>query len=471
MNKNEICFLSAYEMKEKIARQELTSREITETIIERIEKINPIINAYCTKTFDFARKMAEAADKGIKKGEKTGLLNGIPTSIKDLNLTGGIRTTLGSMIFEDNIPEDDELVVKRLKDAGIVLLGKTNTPEFGHKAVTDNLIFGESKNPWDRERTTGGSSGGAAAAVASGISPLAQGSDGGGSIRIPSCLCGVFGLKPSYGRVPKLWEKISFNRLSHNGPITRFVKDAALMLDAISSYSSVDKYSLSSPEKPYIESLKEIPKRVKIGYSLDLGDVKALDPEIKKKILESLDKFEKLDWPVEEIKIKLKQLYRSFISLVTAGYAYDYSKYLKDWEEKMTPTFVNMIRAGISYTGMDIMHAELQSIKIYNQFTEYFKHYDILITPTTAVTAFELGKMYPDQIEGKTVSPVGWMPFTYPFNLTGHPAASIPCGWSAERLPIGMQIVGPSNDDKLVLQVSKAFEEISPWQNRRPDFD
>jgi len=284
-------------------------------------------------------------------------------------------------------------------------------------------------------------------------------------------LDGVFGLKPSYGRVPKLWEKISFNRLSHNGPITRFVKDAALMLDAISSYSSVDKYSLSSPEKPYIESLKEIPKRVKIGYSLDLGDVKALDPEIKKKILESLDKFEKLDWPVEEIKIKLKQLYRSFISLVTAGYAYDYSKYLKDWEEKMTPTFVNMIRAGISYTGMDIMHAELQSIKIYNQFTEYFKHYDILITPTTAVTAFELGKMYPDQIEGKTVSPVGWMPFTYPFNLTGHPAASIPCGWSAERLPIGMQIVGPSNDDKLVLQVSKAFEEISPWQNRRPDFD
>ena len=229
MSKKEICFLPAYKMKEKIVNQELTSLELTEIIIERIERINPIINAYCTPTFDLARKMANQADKKIKIGEELGLLSGIPLSIKDLNETVGIRTTFGSNIFRENIPEDDELLVKRLKDAGAILLGKTNTPEFGHKAVTNNFIFGETKNPWNLNRTPGGSSGGAAAAVASGLSPLAQGSDGGGSIRIPSSLCGVYGLKPSYGRVPRLWDKISFYRLSHNGPIVRYVQDAALM--------------------------------------------------------------------------------------------------------------------------------------------------------------------------------------------------------------------------------------------------
>jgi len=470
MNKEEICFMSAIDMFEAIKRQELTSVEITETIIERIERINPIVNAYCTTTFDLAREMAKAADKRVKKSEKIGLLNGIPTSIKDLNKTGGIRTTFGCVIFKDNIPDKDELVVKRLKDAGIVLLGKTNAPEFGHKAVTDNMIFGETKNPWNRKRTSGGSSGGAAVAIASGMGPLAQGSDGGGSIRIPSCLCGVYGIKPSYGRVPYLRDKISFHRLSDNGPIVRNVKDAALMLDIMAGSNDVDKYTLSNPETSYINALKKIPKNIKIGYSLDLGYVKAIDPEIKKCFVDSVHKFEKLDWSVEEIKIKLKQAYRSFVTIVTAGLAYDYKKYLKDWKEKMTPTFVNLIEAGLNTTGMDLMHAELQSINFYNQFTEFFKNFDILLTPTTAVTAFELGKMFPDRIGDKAVSPAGWMPYTYPFNLTGHPAASIPCGWSDEGLPIGMQIIGPRANDKLVLQVSKAFEEVAPWQDKRPNF-
>ena len=469
MSKKELCFLPAYKMKEKIVNQELTSLELTETLVERIEKINPIINAYCTTTFDIARDMARKADDKVKKGEKLGLLNGIPVSIKDLNETAGIRTTFGSNIFKDNIPEKDELFVKRLKDAGIVLLGKTNTPEFGHKAVTDNFIFGETKNPWNLKRTPGGSSGGAAAAVASGLSPLAHGSDGGGSIRIPSSLCGVYGLKPSYGRVPRLWEKISFNRLSHNGSIVRYVKDAALMLDVIAGSSTIDKYSLCNPERSYVEALKEIPKKLRIGYSLDLGYVKAIDPEVKKCVIESMDKFEKIGWSVDEVKIKLKQAYRSFITIVCAGYAYDYQKYLKDWKDKMTPSFVKMIGVGLTVNGIDIMHAEMQGLKFYNQFTDYFKNYDILITPTIAITAFDLGKMYPDQIESKTVSPTGWMPFTYPFNMTGHPVATIPCGWSSEGLPIGMQIVGPPQNDELVLKVSKAFEEISPWQKRIPE--
>lgn len=462
--------MPAYEMEEKIKSQEMSSLEITETIIERIEKINPIINAYCTPTFDLAREMAEAADNKVKKGEKLGLLNGIPTSIKDLNETGGIRTTFGSIIFENNVPDKDELIVKKLKEAGIVLLGKTNTPEFGHKGVTHNMIFGETKNPWNQERTPGGSSGGAAAAIASGMGPLAQGSDGGGSIRIPSSLCGVYGLKPNYGRVPRLWDKISFYKLSTNGPIVRYVKDAALMLDVMAGLNDVDKYSLSDPKIPFMEALKEIPKNLKIGYSLDLGFVKAIDPEVSKCIIDSVYKFEKLNWVVEEVKIKLKHAYKTFVTIITTGLAYDYRNYLKDWEEKITPTFIKLIKVGINITALDLMQAELQSLKFYNYFTEYFKNFDILITPTTAVTAFELGKMYPDKIAGKTVSPAGWLPFTYPFNLTGHPAASIPCGWSSEGLPIGMQIIGPRANEKLVLQVSKAFEEIAPWQDKRPEF-
>jgi len=471
MRKEDICFMSACDMLDAIKNQELTSEEITETIIEKIEKINPIINAYCTPTFDLAREMAKEADKKVKMGEKLGLLNGIPTSIKDLVETGGIRTTFGCVIFENNIPDKDQLVVTRLKDAGIVNLGKTNTPAFGHKAVTDNKIFGETKNPWNLERTPGGSSGGAAAAVASGIGPLALGSDGGGSIRIPSCLCGVYGIKPSYGRIPRFWDKINFHRLSHYGPIARYVKDAALMLDVMAGPSDIDQYSLSRPEISYLDTLTEIPKNIKIGYLLDLGYVKAIDPEIKKCVEDSVQKFEKLGWSVEKAKIKLKQAYRSFITIVVAGFAYDYKKYLKDWKERLSPTFVRLIEAGINITGMDLMHAELQSINVYNQFTEFFNKFDILITPTTAVTAFELGKMYPDEIEGVTVSPVGWMPFTFPFNMTGHPAASIPCGWSKEGLPIGMHIIGPKNKDELVLQVSKAFEEIAPWQDKKPNFN
>lgn len=203
MKKDDICFMSACDMIEKIKNQELPSQEITEVLIERIEKLNPIINAYCTPTFDMAREMAKKADDRVRKNEKIPPLNGIPTSIKDLMPVKGVRTTYGSKIFENNIPDEDAITVKRLKNAGCVILGKTNTPEFGFKGVTDNQIFGVTPNPWNLERTSGGSSGGAAASVASGMGPLAQGSDGGGSIRHPACFCGTYGLKPTFGRVPR----------------------------------------------------------------------------------------------------------------------------------------------------------------------------------------------------------------------------------------------------------------------------
>jgi Asp-tRNA(Asn)/Glu-tRNA(Gln) amidotransferase A subunit family amidase len=458
-------------MADAIKRQELTSQEITEVIIERIEKINPIINAYCTTTFDLARDMAKKADEAVKKGEKLGPLNGVPTSIKDLYDTKGIKTTYGSKIYENYVPDEDILVVKRLKYAGIVILGKTNSPEFGHKAVTDNLIFGVTKNPWNLEWTSGGSSGGAAASVASGLGPLALGGDAGGSIRIPSGLCGIYGLKPNLGRIPRYSNKLAYDTLAHYGPMVRYVKDAALMLDVMAGPDDRDKYSIPQKNLNYLESLKEKPKNIKIGYSLDLGYVKAIDPEVEKTILNSVQKFEKFDWTVENVEIRIKNAYRTYATLLTATLAYDCKPYLKEWRDKMSSTLLKLVDAGLTCSAFNLERAMMERNKIYEVLYQYFKNYDILITPITAVPAIGLGKMYTPKIAGKGVSPAGWVPYCFPFNLTGNPAASIPCGWSSKGLPIGMQIVGKRFDDATVLQVSKAFEEIAPWQDKKPQFN
>jgi aspartyl-tRNA(Asn)/glutamyl-tRNA(Gln) amidotransferase subunit A len=472
MNKEDICFMSAYNMRETIKSQELTSQEITETIIERIQNINPITNAYCTPTFDLARQMAKEADEKVKKGEKLPLLNGIPTSIKDLVLIQGVRTTFGSKLYENFIPEEDEEVVKRLRKAGSVILGKTNTPEFGHVTVTFNLIFGETKNPWNIERTSGGSSGGAASAVASGISPLALGSDGGGSIRIPSCLCGIFGLKPTYGRIPKYPRiGVGFYTMDHYGPMTRYVKDAALMLDVMKGPHLGDRLSLPKDNINYINVIDEKPSKLKIGYNLSLGLAKALDPDVEKVVLNSIDKFSTFGWTTEEARIKMRKAENAFYTYGTVGAAYDYGNKLDEWRDRMTPGFVKQIEVALPMTAMNLQRALSQRLDCDEEMYKFFQNYDLLITPTTAIPAFELGSVGPSKIGDKAISHSGWYPFTYPFNLTQLPAASIPCGWSSENLPIGMQIIGKRFDESTVLQVSKAFEEIAPWQDKRPKFN
>ncbi len=481
MKKEEICYMSAYEMAEKIRNQELSSEEITEIIIERIEKINPIINTYCTTTFDLAREAAKKADDAVKKGEKIGLLNGIPVSIKDETETKGIRTTYGSLLFENNIPMKDEAVVKRLRDAGVVILGKTNTPAFGYKGETDNLIFGVTKNPWNLERTTGGSSGGAAGAVASGLGPIAIGSDGGGSIRLPSCFCGIYGFKSTFGRVPQSGMKLLgyLGTFTHKGPLVRYVKDAALTLDIIAGQDDSDRYSVPKPKYSYLEKIDEKPTRLKIGYSLDLGFAEALDPEVEKSVLNGIQKFEKFGWSTEKSRIKLMNPELTFLTIWSSGFAYALGPYLAAMKDKMEPGLVDMINRGYEFSTKEIKIAEIQRETIYEEICKIFRKIDILITPTLACSAFELGKsgIIEEEtmktsviINGKKMTAAGWLPFTYPFNASGHPAASIPCGWSSDGLPIGMQIVGKRFDELTVLQVSKAFEEVAPWQDKRPNF-
>jgi len=459
MNKEDICFMSAVDMGEKIRSQELTSVEITETIIERIEKINPIINAYCTPTFDIARDMAKKADDAVKKGEKLGFLHGIPTSIKDLMETKGVRTTYGSKVYENFIPEEDAISVGRLKDAGIIFLGKTNTPEFGHREMTENLIFGVTKNPWDLERICGGSSGGAAVAAAAGISPLALGSDGGGSIRVPCCFCGVYGIKPNFGRIPRNVTQLTFSDLSHHGPIVRYVRDAALMLDAMAGPHYLDKNSYLQKEGSFLDALNERPKKLKIGYSLNLGFPKILNKDVEKAFLESVHKFEQFDWSVEKVKIKLKKAHKILGILYMPALVHDFKPILDEWRDKLSPSLLLQLNIAPNVTLSQLMEAHSMRLELEKTIYQYFQNFDILLSPTATIIAPKLDELL--QMD----------PLSTPFNLSWNPAASIPCGWSREGVPIGMQIVGRKLDEKTVFQVSQAFEEISPWQDKRPTYN
>lgn len=477
MNKSDICYLSACELAEKIASQELTSVEITETIIERILKINPLVNAYCTPTFELAREMAQKADKSFQAGKKLGVLHGIPFSTKDEMIVKGVRTTFGSKLYENYIPDETDVCIERLINAGGVLLGKTNLPEFGHTAgLTENFIFGFTKNPWDLEKSSGGSSGGAAVAVASGLGPLALGADGGGSIRVPSSLCGVFGLKPTFGRIPRsLIVGIYFWTMDHYGPIVRYVSDAALMLNVMKGYHPFDKDSLPNNDIDYLGEIKNKPKKIKIGYSMDLGFFKSLDDEVEKIVINKAQQFTKFDWEVDDAMIKLKKPDLAFNILVSLGYAYDFKKDYNSRPDDLSADFKNIIKAGLSYKGQDVAKAMAVRKEIYRALYNYFEDYDILITPTTPTAAFKVektdfGTRFPT-IKGKPLSITSWMSYTYPFNLTGLPAASIPCGWTKSGLPIGMQIVGKRFDELLVLQVAKAFEEMVPWQDKKPKFE
>jgi len=463
--------MSACDTLDKIKSQELTSQEITETVIERIEKVNPIINAFCTPTFEIAREMAKLSDEKVKKGQKIRLIEGIPTSLKDEILTKGIRTTFGSKMFENFVPLEDDVIVKRLRNEGCVILGKTNLPAFGYKGVTDNKIFGTTKNPWDIERTPGGSSGGAAASIASGLGYLALGSDGGGSIRIPSSFSGVYGIKPSFGRIPHdaMATSGAIGTLVHKGPLVRYVRDAAIMLDVMVGEDDIDRYSLPKPSFSFLEKLNETPKNLKIGFSLDLGFVKIIDPEVEKSVLDSMQKFEEFDWSVENNKrIKIKDADRVLQTYWFSGFQATAQAGNQDEEG------INyMAQVASKFTVKDLKWADLQRERIYQEICKHFKKFDILITPTLACPAFKLGTDWAHEIDGKDVSEdaLAWQPYTYPFNLSGHPAASIPCGWSKKGLPIGMQIVGKRLDDLTVLQASQAFEEIAPWQDKRPKFN
>jgi len=465
MNATDLCFTPATELVTMIRAKQLSPVELTRAVLERIERVNPTLNAFCTLTADTALARARDAEAAVMRGGPLGPLHGIPYSIKDLAFTRGVRTMSGSHIFATRVPDVDAPFVRRLAAAGGVMLGKTTSPEFGWKALGDSPLTGITRNPWNTAMTTGGSSAGAAAAAAAGLGPLAHGSDGAGSIRIPSSFCGVYGLKPSYGRVP-MWPISNNDYASHNGPMTRTVADAALMLSVMAGPDDWDKSALDAPPADYVGRLRDGVRGLRVAFSPNL-DTQRVDPEVATIVAQAARAFQELG-AVEDVKCGFADSHRIIRLLWNAHEAGNYARYLPEFRSRMDPGLVASIEDGLRYSVTEYVEARGEKLAYCDSVRPLFETYDLLLTPSVSVTAFEVGRLNPAHWPQHEWDWFPWAGFSYPFNFTGHPAASIPAGFTAAGMPVGLQIVGRRNADLTVLQASAAFEQARPWAQRRP---
>lgn len=470
----DLAYTSAAELARLIRTKEVSPVEIVEQSLLRIEALNPLVNAFCTVVAEQARAAAKEAEEKVMRGEDLGPLHGVPVAIKDLTLTAGIRTTFGCLVFKDYIPDKDAICVERIKEAGAIIMGKTNTPEFGHKGTTDNLLFGTTKNPWNLERTSGGSSGGSAAAVAAGMVPIAEGSDGGGSIRIPSSFCGCFGFKPTYGRIPydafsrnMFWSQAPF---LHFGPIARTVEDAALMFSVMSGYHPLDPYALPDTGEDFLYEIRKDPRDLRVAYSPDLGFYQ-VDKQVSSVIETAVKNLQTLGVKVELIDVDLgpkNDFEEAFINMWYAQIASAYGWLLPEKKDMLPEAVIFMLESGLAMKAMDYKKSELVRTKIWYRLQKVFENYDLLVCPTLAVPAFSHQIRGPKEINGVRVSPhTDWM-LTNAFNMTGHPAASLPVGFSDDGLPIGMQVIGRRLEDSTVLRLCYAYEQAFSMDRRPP---
>ncbi len=458
--------MPAMEMAAAIRAKKVSPVEVVEAVLARIARLNPSLNAYCTVTAEEARTAAKAAEAAVMRATPVGPLHGVPVSIKDLVTTKGIRTTWGSKIHEHVVPEEDAPVVARLKAAGAIILGKTNTPEYGWTAETDNRLFGPTRNPWNVARSSGGSSGGAGAAVAAGMGPLAVGTDGGGSIRIPSAVCGIFGLKPSFGRVP-VYPPSAAEPLSHAGPMTRTVGDAALMLRVMAGPDERDRNSLPADGTDYPATLGEGIRGLRVAWSPDLGYA-VVDPVVREACGRAARAFEDLGCRVDEANPGFGDLVETWAHLFWGAIAAKLTPYVPEWRDRMDPGLVKVVEMGQGLSAVQVAEAGFRRAAMWDTVRRFFETYDLLITPTVAVPALPPGQTEEIRIAGQTVPWWKAFPFNFPFNLTGQPAATVPCDWTAGGLPIGLQIVGRRFADATVLRAAAAFETLRPWAARRP---
>ena len=471
---DQLCYASATQLARMIRSREVSPVEVVDAFLARIQAVNPKLNAYVTLQADSAREQAKAAEAAVARGDDLGPLHGVPISIKDLARTKGVRTTSGSKVFEDFVPTDDHPVVERLEGAGAISLGKTNTPEFGWLAITDNPVFGKTNNPWDLGRTPSGSSGGAAAAVAAGLCAIAHGSDGGGSIRHPAAFCGVFGIKPTFGVVPRHAGVDGWPTLSHHGPLTRSVADGALALDVMAGYDGRDMLSAPLPPQNFLANLKRDMAGIRVAWTTDMGHAE-VDPRVRAAFESAVPAFEEVGCELRNASPDFsnsREIFKGvqFSELVGA----DLKHIDADGNSKMSPDLARFVLKRKDIFARDYMAANEARGRLYAAVTDFFGDVDLLLTPTMAIPAFkhpETMADYPHTVNGVEVSSTGWHPFTFPFNLTQQPAATVPCGFTDGGLPIGLQIVGRKFDDLLVMQAAAAFEQARPWADRRPPLD
>jgi aspartyl-tRNA(Asn)/glutamyl-tRNA(Gln) amidotransferase subunit A len=464
---DDLAWRSALEIAALIRDKQLSPVELTTALLSRIESLNPQLNALCLVTADTAQAAAREAEIAVMKREPLGALHGVPVTLKDVLYTRGLRTTGGSRLFAELVPEEDNVAVGRLKAAGAVILGKTNTSEFGHKALTDNPLFGVTRNPWNPALTPGGSSGGAAAAVASGLGPVGIGTDGGGSVRIPAAFCGLVGFKPSFGRVPQAPGFPGWDHLGHTGPLTRTVRDAAAVLDVIGGSDDRDRTSLPREAGTYLDGCDLDVRGLHVAWTADLGYA-AVEERVLDICGNAAAEFEGLGCHVEVVNPGWESPEDVFATIVAAQFYAAWGDELPAREGELDPSLVRFLRRGGAVTTRDYLSAMARANAYWQEVHTFLARFDLLLTPTTAVAPFALGAGVPREIAGQEVSRLGWMPFTYPFNLTGQPAISVPAGWTEDGLPVGLQIVGRRHADRTVLAAAAAFEVACPWRDRRP---
>jgi amidase len=471
MSDEELCFAQASELVALYRRRKVSPTEVVRAVLARIERVNPPLMAYCTVAAEQAVAAARRATASLgKKGATLGPLHGVPVSIKDLTPTKGIRTTWGSKIFEHHVPEADGLVVERLKAAGAIVLGKTNTPEFGAGANTFNAVFGPSRNPWNPKLTCGGSTGGGAIALATGLGPLAQGSDLGGSLRLPAAFCGVVGFRTSPGCVP-VWPNASaWDSLSVQGPMARTVGDTALMLSVMAgpdprvpiSYPVDASAMLAAVKRPSVRGLR-------IAWGGDLG-ITPLDHEVRRATEATLGVFRKLGARVEAAHPDFGEV--GEIVRTTRGLAMVVRQEanLAKWKAVMQENLVRNTEQGLALTASEIARGERLRTEVFHRVRRFMERYDFILTPTAPVPPFPVEmRSGPEEINGvRMTNYIQWALLTYAFTVVNAPAISVPCGFTQAGLPVGLQIAGRWRDEAGVLRAAAAFEQAAPWAHHRP---
>jgi aspartyl-tRNA(Asn)/glutamyl-tRNA(Gln) amidotransferase subunit A len=473
MSEDDLCYLSAADLASKIRARDLSPVEVMQATLGRIERAQPLLNAFITVCADQALAAAREAESALTRGDALGPLHGVPFAVKDLIATAGVRTTYGSLIFEHHIPERDAVAVARLKAAGAILIGKTTTPEFGQKGLTEAPLFGRTRNAWSAARTCGGSSGGAAVAVAAGLGPIGVGTDGGGSTRIPAACNGVVGIKQSLGVIPADSAEDAFGNISYTTPMTRTVLDTGLMLDAMAGPHPSDPHTWGRGSEQYARAARGEGdlRQLKVGWRPLLGN-RVLAAEVRALCESGAKLLGEVGAELVEMPDDVPDTEALWLTVNGAYRFAQYGHHLERHRESMDPTLVAQLDRAASYSAQELYRAIFLRTRLYRQVQGWFDRVDIVVTPTLSRTALPIEHGFFDVVEIDDV-PVdtlrrAWYPYTLPFNMTGNPAISIPCGWASDGLPVGLQLVGPLGADALLLRAAALFERARPWAHRRP---
>ncbi len=452
-----------------IRTRKLSAREALAAHLKQIERVNPKVNAIVTLVPEMAAEAAAKADEMQARKEKLGPLHGLPVAHKDLVETRGIRTTFGSPLYKDNIPTENDLIVERLRRAGAITIGKTNTPEFGSGSQTFNTVFGATHNPYDLTKTCGGSSGGAAVALACGLVPVADGSDTGGSLRNPAAFCNVVGFRPSIGRVPNPKAAFGWFTLSTSGCLGRSVADLALVLSTIAGPDSRAPLSINEPGERFARQLDRGFKGVRVAWFKNLGGV-PFDSRVRTIVDGHRKTFESLGCIVEQAEPDFAPAEIAFRVLRAWNSANTYSVRLREHPNAFKDTLKGEIEEGLRLTGVDIARAETAHSQFWRRFQAFLENYEYFVLPTTQLPPFDVNTPYPTEIAGvKLNNYIDWMKSCWYISATGNPAASVPGGFTPEGLPVGVQIVGRNNEDFSVLQMAQAFEQATGFGKKHPD--